>query len=179
MSYGWLIIQRRDDARPVFTVRRSAGRLSTREEVNWLLNWETALVEPGFIEKLAEAHPVARPSFELHTVHRMKGGDLLPEEFKLKTEYPFSVECQVQPWVGFLLPQCDGKSSVRESSNSASGTISSMWRRLCRSLSSCWRFLSQGASLRWGRLDCRRAPQAGRDGVGMQVRTFCTTRLKF
>jgi len=114
MSYGWLIIQRRDDGRPVFTVRRSAGRISTREEVGWLLNWETAAVAPGFIEKLAEAHPVARPSFELHTVHRMKGGDLLPEEFRLTTEYPFSVECRVQPWVGFLLPQCDGKSSVRE-----------------------------------------------------------------
>ena len=114
MAYGWLILQRRNDPRPVFTLRRSVGRVSTREEVGWLLNWETALVEPGFIEKLAEAHPVAKPSFELHTVHRMKGGDLLPEEFTLKTEYPFSVECRVQPWVGFLLPQCDGKSSVRE-----------------------------------------------------------------
>ncbi len=114
MSYGWLIIQRRDDARPVFTVRRSAGRISTREEVDWLLKWETAIVKPEFIEKLSEARPVARPSFELHTVHRMKGGDLLPEEFKLKAEYPFSVECRVQPWVGFLLPQCDGKLSVRE-----------------------------------------------------------------
>ena len=114
MSYGWLIIQRRDDVRPVFTVRRSVGRISTREEVGWLLNWETAAVAPGFIERLAEAKPVARPSFELHTVHRMKGGDLLPEEFRLTTEYPFSVECRVQPWVGFLLPQCDGKSSVRE-----------------------------------------------------------------
>ena len=114
MSYGWLIIQRRDETRPVFTVRRSVGRISTREEVDWLLNWETALVQPGFIEKLAEAHPVARPSLELHTVHRMKGGELLPEEFRLTTEYPFSVECRVQPWVGFLLPQCDGKSSVRD-----------------------------------------------------------------
>ena len=106
--------ERRDDLRPVFTVRRSAGRISTREEIDWLLKWETAFVEPGFIEKLAEAHPVATHSFELHTVHRMKGGDLLPEEFRLKTDYPFSVECRVQPWVGFLLPQCDGKSSVRE-----------------------------------------------------------------
>jgi len=114
MSYGWLIIQRRKDVRPVFTARRSVGRVSTRDEVGWLLNWETAAAEPGFIEKLAGVHPVARASFELHTVHRMKGGDLLPEDFRLTTDYPFSVECRVQPWVGFLLPQCDGKSSVRE-----------------------------------------------------------------
>jgi methylase of polypeptide subunit release factors len=114
LPYGWLIIQRRDNSRPVFTVRRSVGRVSTRDEVGWLLKWETAVVTPGFIEKLAEAHPVATPSLELHTVHRMKGGDLLPEEFTLKTEYPFRVECRVQPWVGFLLPQCDGKSTVGE-----------------------------------------------------------------
>jgi hypothetical protein len=39
---------------------------------------------------------------------------LLPEEFKLKTNYPFSVEFRVQPWVGFLLAQCDGKATVRQ-----------------------------------------------------------------
>jgi hypothetical protein len=44
----------------------------------------------------------------------MKEGDLAPEQFSLHTEYPFSVDCRVQPWVGFLLPQCDGKSSVRQ-----------------------------------------------------------------
>jgi hypothetical protein len=114
MPYGWLILQRRDETRPVFTARRTAGRISTGKEVAWVLKWETAAVKPGFIEKLAAAHPVATPASELHTVHRIKGGDLLPEEFKLKTEYPFAVACRVQPWVGFLLPQCDGKSSVRE-----------------------------------------------------------------
>jgi len=114
MTYGWLIVQRRDDSRPVFTVRRSVGRISARDEIGWLLNWETALAKPGFIERLAEARPVATPSSELHTVHRMKNGELQPDEFKLHTEYPFDVECRVQPWVGFLLPQCDGKSTVRQ-----------------------------------------------------------------
>jgi SAM-dependent methyltransferase len=114
MTYGWLIIQRRNEARPVFTVRRTVGRNSTRKEIAWLLKWESAAAKPEFIDRLADAHPVALRALELHTVHRMKGGDLLPEEFKLKTEYPFSVECRVQPWVGFLLPQCDGKSSVGE-----------------------------------------------------------------
>jgi len=78
------------------------------------LKWETATVKPGFIDRLAEAHPVARPSLELHIIHCMKQGDLQPEKFSLRTDYPFSVECQVQPWVGFLLPQCDGKSTVQQ-----------------------------------------------------------------
>ena len=114
MPYGWLIIQRRNDSRSVFTVRKSVGRISTRNEIGWLLKWETAAVKPEFIDRLAEAHPVATPSLELHTVHRMKDGELQPDEFKLHTEYPFEVECRVQPWVGFLLPQCDGTPTVRQ-----------------------------------------------------------------
>ena len=113
MVYGWLIMQRREDDRPVFTTRRSVGPHSGRDEIAWLLKWETAAVKPEFIERVEEARPIAAPSLELHTVHRMKEGDLRPDQFTLHTEYPFSVECQVQPWVSFLLPQCDGKSSVR------------------------------------------------------------------
>jgi len=114
MTYGSLIIQRRNEARPVFTARRTVGRNSTRKEIAWLLKWETAAVKPEFIDRLADAHPVATPYLEMHTVHRMKDGELQPEEFKLHTDYPFEVECRVQPWVGFLLPQCDAKSSMRE-----------------------------------------------------------------
>ena len=114
MVYGWMIIQRREDARPVFTTRRSVGPKTGRDEIAWLLKWESAAVKPEFIEILAETYPVAAPSLELHAIHRMKDGDLAPEQFSLHTEYPFSVDCRVQPWVGFLLPQCDGKLTVRQ-----------------------------------------------------------------
>jgi len=114
MVYGWIIIQRRENPRPVFTSRRSVGPNSGRDEIAWLLRWETAAVKPGLVELLAETRPITTPSLELHTVHRMKEGDLLPEQFSLHIEHPFRTDCRVQPWVGFLLPQCDGKSSVRQ-----------------------------------------------------------------
>jgi len=114
MVYGWIIIQRREDSRPVFTSRRSVGPNSGRNEIAWLLRWETAAVKPGFVELLAETRPITTPSLELHTIHRMKEQDLQPEQFSLHTEHPFSVECRVQPWVGFLLPQCDGKARVQQ-----------------------------------------------------------------
>jgi hypothetical protein len=114
MVYGWMIIQRREVARPVFTARRTASPNTGRDEIAWLLKWESAAVKPEFINILAEMHPIATCSLELHTVHRMKEGDLTPEQFSLHTEYPFSVDCRVQPWMGFLLPQCDGKSTVRQ-----------------------------------------------------------------
>jgi hypothetical protein len=114
MIYGWIIIQSREGSRPAFTTRRSIGWNSGRNEIAWLLKWESAAVKPDFIETLAEAHPIVAASLELHTVHRMKGDDMVPAEFSLHTGYPFSVDCRVQPWMGFLFPQCDGKSSVRQ-----------------------------------------------------------------
>jgi hypothetical protein len=114
MVYGWLVLQRKEDARPVFTTRRTVGPNTGRNEIAWLLRGETAAAKPEFVETLADAYPIAAPSLELHVVHRMKEGDLAPEQFSLHTEYPFSVDCRVQPWMCFLLPQCDGKLSVRQ-----------------------------------------------------------------
>jgi SAM-dependent methyltransferase len=112
MVYGWTVIQRREDVRPVFTTRRAVGPNTGRDEIAWLLKWETAAAKPEFVNILAEMRPIAAPSLELHTTQRMKEGDLLPEQFSLHTEYPFDVDCRVQPWVGFLLPQCDGKMTM-------------------------------------------------------------------
>ena len=114
MVYGWIIIQRREEARPTFTTRRCEGPNSGREEIAWLLKWESAAAKPEFMDTLAEAHPITAPSLELRAVHRMKEGDWAPEEFSLHSEYPFSVDCRVQPWMCFLLPQCDGKLNVRQ-----------------------------------------------------------------
>jgi len=114
MVYGWLVLQRREVDRPVFITRRSVGPNTGRDEIAWLLKWETAAAKPEFLDTLADAHPIATHALELHTVHRIKDGDLAPEEFSLHIKYPFSIDCRVQPWMGFLLPQCGGKLSVRQ-----------------------------------------------------------------
>jgi hypothetical protein len=114
MVYGWIVIQRRKDERRVFTVRRAAGPGTRREEIVWLLKWEIFAANPLALEALQGMVPVARRSLELRTIHRMKDGDLVPDQFTLHTDEPFSMDCKVQPWVGFLIPQCDGKSTVRQ-----------------------------------------------------------------
>jgi len=114
MPYGWIIIQRKSNPRRVFTIRRSAGRRTGPEEIAWLLRWETFAAGPSAFEDLQERIPVARRSLEFHTIHRMKDGKLVPEQFTLHTEEPFFVDCKVQFWEGFLIPLCDGKSTVRQ-----------------------------------------------------------------
>ena len=114
IPYGWIIIQRKSNTRRVFTVRRSAGRRTGPEEIAWLLKWETFAAGPSAFEDLQERIPVARRSLELHTINRLKEGKLAPEQFTLHTDEPFFVDCKVQFWEGFLIPLCDGKSTVRQ-----------------------------------------------------------------
>jgi hypothetical protein len=116
MAYGWMIIQRRNSDRRVFTVRRSAGQQSGSEEIAWLLQWETFAAAAASREfaDLAEMVPIARRSLELHTTYRLKGGDLAPQDFTLHADDPFSMNCKVEPWVSYLIPLCDGKMTVRE-----------------------------------------------------------------
>jgi hypothetical protein len=95
-------------SRKVFTVRRSADRRTGREEIAWLLKWETFAARPSAFEDLQGMIPVARRSLELCTIHRMKEGELLPEHLALHTEDPFAMNCRVDPWVAFLIPICDG-----------------------------------------------------------------------
>ncbi|MBZ5561555.1 MAG: class I SAM-dependent methyltransferase [Acidobacteriia bacterium] len=114
MVYGWVIIQRKTDERAAFTIRREAGDQCGREEIAWLLNWETAARAPGILKLLAEAWLIANPAVEFCTVHKLKEGELVAEPLNLHTGYPFDVNCKAQPWVPYLVAQCNGKSTARE-----------------------------------------------------------------
>jgi SAM-dependent methyltransferase len=114
LVYGWITIQRKSDARKGFTVRRSAGPRFGREEIAWLLKWETFAAGPSAFEHLLEMVPVARPSVEVHTVHKLKDGELVPAHLALHTENPFAMNCKVDPWMPYLIPLCNGQSTVRQ-----------------------------------------------------------------
>lgn len=58
--------------------------------------------------------PSASPSAELIVRHRIEGGDFAPHDFTLTNDYPFLMDCKVQPWIGYLLVRCDGSKSVQE-----------------------------------------------------------------
>jgi len=112
LVYANIIVQRRVKARPVFTVRREAGQRSGRDETEWLLAWETAAMEQGCEPLLAASRPIASQHLTLQVSHQVKEGELRPENFTLLTDYPFRVDCKVQPWVAFLLARCDGSATA-------------------------------------------------------------------
>jgi len=112
--YGSVVIQRKTSpSRPV-TVRRKKGTRLGTAEIEWLRAWETAATDPTMPQRILDACLVAAPGLDLNVTHRLKDNELAPQEFRLQTTYPFTVECPIQQWVAHFLPRCDGKTPARE-----------------------------------------------------------------
>ena len=88
MAYGWMVVQRKNEARKSFTVRRLAGLSGATHDLAWLLSWESFAASHGAIKAISGMKPIARSSLELLTRYRMRNGDLAPEEFTLDPERP-------------------------------------------------------------------------------------------
>ena len=112
--YGLIVLQRQETPRPAFTARRTAGPRSGSPEIEWLLDWQTRSAGADFRLSLLEARPLYSPHLELLVSHRPEGGSLTPAGFRLKTEYPFEMECEIQPWTAQLIARCDGGMTGRE-----------------------------------------------------------------
>lgn len=110
LVYGLIVLEQHaaDSQRAAFTARRAIGEQSTLRETEWLLHWEAAAKDATMLARLLESRPRASERFELRVTHRIVEGDLVPAAFQLAIEYPFSLECAVPPWTGYLLAACDG-----------------------------------------------------------------------
>jgi methylase of polypeptide subunit release factors len=112
--YGSVVIQRKTSpGRPVTIRRKKGARLGTAE-IEWLRGWETAATDPEMARHILDARLLATPGWELNVTHRLKDHELAPQQFRLDTTYPFTVECAVQQWVAYLLPRCDGNTPARD-----------------------------------------------------------------
>jgi SAM-dependent methyltransferase len=114
LVYGSLVIQRKTGAGKPVTVRRRKGPRLGTSEIEWLRGWETAATDDAILRRILDSKPIAAPDLALHVIHRLQGGELAPREFTLEGRYPFTVECNIQPWAAFLLARCDGKSTARQ-----------------------------------------------------------------
>lgn len=114
LVYGILVLQRKEGERRTFTVRREKGSRSGGAEVEWLRRWETASANPASLHLLLQSRPLASPDFELHVTHAIRDGKLTPSKFTLRTDYPFGMESECEPWAATLVARCDGKTTAVE-----------------------------------------------------------------
>jgi methylase of polypeptide subunit release factors len=114
MVYAVLLVQRRAEARRVFTIRRQLGTGSGQREILKSLEWETQMSMPGAVEQLMGARLRANPGAELRIVHRLVEGGWQPGEHVLLSSCPFSMEARTDAWVPYLLGIADGSRSLSE-----------------------------------------------------------------
>ena len=119
LVYGALLIRRKTENGPAFTVRRQNSVRTHRAEIDWLLDWESLVAGGAATAQVLDGALTAGPDVELRVVNRLQGGDWAATRYQLQGDYPFSMEIEPQPWMIYLLSKCDGKKTGRE-----------LWRQL-------------------------------------------------
>ncbi|MBC8167121.1 MAG: methyltransferase [Bryobacteraceae bacterium] len=114
MIYAVLMIQRRAETRPVFTIRRQTGPGTRSEQILNAMAWETSLASPDGLERMMQSRPKANEQSELRVRHRMTGNGWEIDEYMLRGSFPFSMEARTDPWAPYLMAQCDGTKTVVE-----------------------------------------------------------------
>lgn len=112
--YGLMVVQRAREDRPVFTVRRTSSRRTGSLEIEWLITSQTHFaLEPNRLALLDEK-PCMTKDMALEVVHGFRDRELMPTGFRLRTDYPFELTCEIQPWTAQLIAKCDGTRTGRE-----------------------------------------------------------------
>jgi SAM-dependent methyltransferase len=108
LVYGSLLIRRKTESRAPFTVRRQSSDFTHRPEMDWLLDWERDAADGSGATRALTSGLIATPGAELRVLNRLENGNWAAAEHLLQINYPFSMECQTQPWMAYLLSKCDG-----------------------------------------------------------------------
>ncbi|HEV1992996.1 MAG TPA: class I SAM-dependent methyltransferase [Candidatus Acidoferrum sp.] len=108
LTYAMIMVQRSASPRSTFTVRRQSGPRTSRAEHEWLLGWETAAAESTGNDLVLQSRLRASAHCELLALNRIQDGDWAAVGYKLQVDYPFDMEMRMEPWVGLLLPRCNG-----------------------------------------------------------------------
>ncbi len=114
LLFCWVAIQRARRARRVFTVRRLSGKATAHEEIDWLLDRETAVAERESDEWLLDARPRPSAQAQLHVAHQLGPDGWTPTERSLKTEAPFLLSAKCPAWAAQFVTDCDGSVTVGE-----------------------------------------------------------------
>jgi len=114
LVYGFICIQKRTGAGRPFTLRRQAPAADFRSPWEWLFHWETAAHGNQLPEIILNSRLIASPRTEFEVLHRMQQGGWVPSKYTFQIAYPFSMECEAQPWMAHLISLCNSQATGRD-----------------------------------------------------------------
>lgn len=114
MVYAVLLVQRRAEIRPVFTIRRQNGPGTGPEQILEAFGWETTMASPSALDSLMTSRVRANSSAEMRVRHKLTADGWEIDEYMLRSSFPFSMEARTDPWAPYLMAHCDGSQTVAE-----------------------------------------------------------------
>lgn len=114
LVYSVVLVQRKTDDRPAFTVRRQFGPRTSGSELEWAMEWESLAASPGGAARILASIPRANPETELRVLHSIGDEGWEVKQHMLVTPYPFWMEARTDPWAPHLIATCDGKMNALE-----------------------------------------------------------------
>jgi SAM-dependent methyltransferase len=114
MMYSVLLLQRRSEARTVFTQRREITRQTTPDELLSTVTLETELQTAGGLARLLRARVAANRETQLRVEHSLGEEGWEVGGYLLRVERPFSMEARTDAWAALLLSLADGNRTLSD-----------------------------------------------------------------
>lgn len=115
LVYGFLLIRRRQNRRgPALTLRRVAAPDFGRADWQWLLSCESAAASDRRTAIILDSRLYASRRTDFEVLHRLTDEGWTPQSYQLRTNRPFDITCNAEPWAAQLISQCDGKATGRQ-----------------------------------------------------------------
>lgn len=112
--YSSMVLQRHEEERAPFTLRRERTDPSSGRETDWLMGWMTRRSREDLLPSLLDTRPKLLPHGRLQVIHRVEDGEWKVDSSKVKVEYPFVRTVELSLNAAMLLTLCDGAHTVRE-----------------------------------------------------------------
>jgi hypothetical protein len=110
LVYGHVLIRRKATGSAPLTVRRQMGQRCGREELAWLLDWETAAPGIDFSDKVL----APSPSMEILVRHKVVDGSVQPVDYTMQAIVPFDEKVPCPQWIALLISECTGSRTADE-----------------------------------------------------------------
>lgn len=110
---GTLVIDRHGEAREGLTARIQTSAIG-RRELEWLVHWERAAIDPGLADRLVHAKPEIAAGIRRELISQPVDGTWAPERCRLRTEWPFLRIIEVPAGIAEFLVGCDGRRTIAE-----------------------------------------------------------------
>lgn len=109
MVLGALILQRRREPRPVFTVRRQLAGKAAVTDMEALVNWETRCVSADFVSSVLTTRPKSTEQWEVLSRHAFEDGRMATISHCLLVSHPFEGTIECAPWIVSLATKANGE----------------------------------------------------------------------